>query len=84
MIEQGCEVFLAMVVALAKQLALVLAQIPVVNEFDDVFPNELPRQLLAREVEFAIDLVPSTKPISRALYWIASLELRELKTLSHG
>lgn len=56
------------VVAMLEQEALELAQIPVVSEFDDVFLNEVPRLLPAREVEFAIDLVCSTVPISMVHY----------------
>lgn len=40
LIEWGCEVFLAIVVASAEQSAPKLAQIPMVSEFSDVFPNE--------------------------------------------
>lgn len=57
-----------------------LAQILVVREFGDVFPNEVPGLPPAREAEFAIDLVPGTMPISRATYQIAPLKRKELKT----
>lgn len=50
------------------------------NEFADVFPNEVPGLALAREVKFAIDLVPGTAPISRTPYRMTLLELREPKT----
>jgi hypothetical protein len=33
-----------------------------------------------REVEFSIDLVPGSQPISVAPYWMSPLELRELKS----
>ena len=41
-----------------------LASIPVVCEFLDVFPKDLPRLPLDRDVEFSIELEPSTAPIS--------------------
>jgi hypothetical protein len=41
-----------------------LEDIPVVNEFQDVFPKELPGMLPDRESEFTIDLVPGTAPIA--------------------
>ncbi|XP_074305535.1 uncharacterized protein LOC141640753 [Silene latifolia] len=53
--------------------------VPVVNEYADVFPDELPGIPLERDVEFAIDLVPGTGPIAKAPYRMASVELQELK-----
>jgi len=48
--------------------------IPVVHEFEDVFPEEVPRLPPNREVEFSIDLVPETGPVS-----MAPIELVKLK-----
>ena len=56
-----------------------LQSVPVVNEFPDVFPYELPGLPLEREVEFAIDLLPDTQPISIHPYRMAPAELKELK-----
>ena len=58
---------------------LELQQIPVVREFLDLFPTELPGLPPEREVEFSIELLPGTSPISRAPYRMAPTELRELK-----
>ncbi|WVZ70956.1 hypothetical protein U9M48_019585 [Paspalum notatum var. saurae] len=55
-------------------------RIPVVCDFPDVFPEELPGLPLDRDVEFKIDLVPGTAPISRRPYRMAPDELKELKT----
>ena len=41
-----------------------IEDIPVVCEFLNVFPEELPRLPLDREIEFPINLQPSTAPIS--------------------
>nr|GFB24127.1 putative reverse transcriptase domain, aspartic peptidase domain protein [Tanacetum cinerariifolium] len=41
---------------------------PVVRDFSDVFPKKLPGIPPEREVEFAIELVPGTQPISKASY----------------
>jgi len=57
-----------------------LLQIPVVCEFPDVSPKELPGLPLDREVEFAIELIPGTAPISRRPYRMRPNELAELKT----
>jgi len=51
----------------------------VVHEFEDVFPDEVSGLLPHREVEFSIDLVPGTGPVSMAPYRMALLELVELK-----
>lgn len=56
-----------------------LPQIPVVCEFPDVFPEELPGLPPDREVEFAIELIPGTAPISRRPYRMPPNELAELK-----
>ena len=56
-----------------------LDDIPVVKEYSYVFPEDIPKFPLEREIEFAIELVPGMGPISIALYWMSSLELTELK-----
>lgn len=48
-------------------------QILVVSEFVDVFSDEVPTLFPAKEVEFAIDFVTNTVPISRALYQMTLL-----------
>ena len=53
--------------------------IPVVHEFEDVFPDEVSRLPPHREMEFFIDLVPGTGPVSMAPYRMAPAELVELK-----
>ena len=56
-----------------------LEDIPVVQEYPDVFPEDLPGVPPDREVEFTVDLVPDARPASRAPYRMAPSELRELK-----
>nr|GFD50490.1 putative reverse transcriptase domain, aspartic peptidase domain protein [Tanacetum cinerariifolium] len=48
-------------------------------EFPDVFPDELPGIPLIREVEFNIELITGSEPISKAPYRMAPIELKELK-----
>ncbi|KAL0553936.1 hypothetical protein IC582_007840 [Cucumis melo] len=50
-----------------------------VRDYPDFFLEELPRLLPHREIEFAIELEPSTVSISRAPYRMAPAELEELK-----
>ena len=56
-----------------------LASIPVVCEFSDVFPKDLPGLPPDQDVEFAIELEPGTAPISRRPYRMAPKELAEMK-----
>jgi hypothetical protein len=42
-------------------------KVPIVNEFPDVFPEELPGMPSNRDIEFVIELVPSTAPIYKSL-----------------
>ncbi|GAU51985.1 hypothetical protein TSUD_417850, partial [Trifolium subterraneum] len=56
-----------------------LEGIPVVREFSDVFPEDISDLPPEREVEFGIDLVPGTSPISMAPYRMSASELNELK-----
>jgi hypothetical protein len=53
--------------------------IQVVRDFPDIFPEELPRMPPDREVEFVIDLLPGTAPISKRPYRMLVEELKELK-----
>ena len=56
-----------------------LEDIPVVREFPDVFPDDLPGLPPDREIDFQIELAPRTEPISRVPYRMAPAELKELK-----
>ena len=56
-----------------------LEDIPVIREFPDVFPEDLPGIPLDKEIDFQIELAPGTEPISKAPYRMAPLELKELK-----
>jgi hypothetical protein len=56
-----------------------LEPIKAVSEFLDVFPKDLPRMPPERKVEFAIELIPGTAPISKRAYRVSGPELVELK-----
>jgi hypothetical protein len=58
---------------------LTAESISVVEEFMDVFPEELPGMPPEREVEFYIDLIPGTAPIAKRPYRMAPTEFAELK-----
>jgi hypothetical protein len=53
--------------------------IKVVSEFPDVFLEDLPGMPPERKVEFAIELLPGTAPISKRAYKVSGPELVELK-----
>nr|GEY54263.1 putative reverse transcriptase domain-containing protein [Tanacetum cinerariifolium] len=55
-----------------------LENIPVVKEFPDVFPEELPGLPLVCQVEFQIDLIPKAAPVARAPYRLAPSKMQEL------
>jgi len=56
-----------------------VAEIKMVNEFPDVFPEELPGMPPDREIEFVIELVPGTAPIYKRPYRMDANQLAELK-----
>ncbi|GJX96001.1 putative reverse transcriptase domain-containing protein [Tanacetum coccineum] len=55
-----------------------LEDIPVVKEFPDVFPENLPGIPPVRQVEFQIDLIPRAAPVARTPYRLAPSEMQEL------
>jgi hypothetical protein len=75
----GGQAFLAFVVFPTKQPKKNLEDIPMACEYLDVFSIDYSRLPPQREVELGIECVPGTNPISKALYRMASLELKGLK-----
>ncbi|GJS41858.1 reverse transcriptase domain-containing protein [Tanacetum coccineum] len=55
-----------------------LENIPVVKEFPEVFPEDLPGLPSIRQVEFQIDLIPGAAPVARAPYRLAPSEMQEI------
>ncbi|KAL0554375.1 hypothetical protein IC582_008294 [Cucumis melo] len=78
LLSQGTWNILASVVD-TRELEVSLSSEPVVREYPDVFPDELPGLPPPKEIDFAIELEPGTAPISRAPYRMAPAELKELK-----
>jgi hypothetical protein len=56
-----------------------LKDIPIVCEYPDVFPDDLPKMPPDWDIEFVIELQPSTAPISKRPYRMPPNELAELK-----
>ncbi|GJY48382.1 putative reverse transcriptase domain-containing protein [Tanacetum coccineum] len=76
-VERGCHLFLAHVME-NKSKEKRMKDVPIIHDFPEVFPEELPRLLPPRQVEFQIDLVPGDAPVARSPYRLAPSEMREL------
>ncbi|GJU58419.1 putative reverse transcriptase domain-containing protein [Tanacetum coccineum] len=76
-IDNGCELFLAQVTK-QESKEKQLEDVPVIRDFPEVFPEELPRLPTPRQVEFRIDLILGAAPVVRAPYRLAPSEMKEL------
>ncbi|GJW97573.1 putative reverse transcriptase domain-containing protein [Tanacetum coccineum] len=76
-ISRGYQVFVAQVME-KKSDDKRLEDIPVVKEFLEVFPEDLPGLPPVRQVEFQIDLMPRAAPVARAPYRLAPSKMQEL------
>jgi len=63
----------------AKTPETSLKNIPIVQEFPDVFSEEIPSIPPPREVVFCINVILGSTPISQAPYRMTLVELKELK-----
>nr|GEY54908.1 putative reverse transcriptase domain-containing protein [Tanacetum cinerariifolium] len=55
-----------------------LKDVPIVQDFPEVFPEDFPGLPPAQPVEFQIDLIPGAAPVARAPYRLAPSEMKEL------
>ncbi|GJY61688.1 hypothetical protein Tco_0462345 [Tanacetum coccineum] len=55
-----------------------LEEVPIVQDFPEVFPEDLPGIPPTRQVEFQIDLIPGAASVARAPYRLAPSEMKEL------
>ncbi|GJT31408.1 putative reverse transcriptase domain-containing protein [Tanacetum coccineum] len=81
--QKGCQVYLAQVTSKKnedKSEEKRLEDVPIIQEFPEVFPEDLHVLPPARQVEFQIDLVLGAAPVARAPYRLAPAELQELST----
>ncbi|GKE04300.1 hypothetical protein Tco_1396318 [Tanacetum coccineum] len=78
---KGCPVFLAHVTTKEvedKSEKKRLEDVPIVQDFPKVFPEDLPGLPLTQQVEFQIDLIPGAAPVARAPYRLTPSEMKEL------
>jgi len=79
-IQKGCKVYVVHLINNNEEnKKSELENIPVINEYMDVFPDEIPGLPPKRDIDITIDLVPGSVPISKAPYRLNILELKELK-----
>eukprot|EP00253_Pinus_taeda_P016057 PITA_16057 len=79
-IRKRCQVYAIQVgYANSKDKSISLNSIPVIQEFTDVFPEEIPGLPPRRNIDFTIELIPGAAPVSRAPYRMSTPELTELK-----
>ncbi|GJU38654.1 putative reverse transcriptase domain-containing protein [Tanacetum coccineum] len=82
-IKRGCPIFLTQITKKEtedKSEEKRLEVVPIVREFPEVFPKDLPGLPPLRQVEFQINLVSGAAPVARAPYRLAPSELQELST----
>eukprot|EP00253_Pinus_taeda_P017918 PITA_17918 len=79
-IRKKCQIY-AVQVGFADSVDKVatVKNIPVVQDFADVFPEEIPGLPPKRDLDFTIELIPGAAPVSRAPYRMSVPELTELK-----
>ncbi|MCI59964.1 cellular nucleic acid-binding protein, partial [Trifolium medium] len=73
-LKEHAEMFM-MFASLKLEGGVKMEELPIVCEFPDVFPEDISDVPPKREVEFIIDLVPGTSPISMAPYRMSASEL---------
>nr|GEX82960.1 putative reverse transcriptase domain-containing protein [Tanacetum cinerariifolium] len=77
----GCHVFLAHVTVKEtedKSEKKRFEEVPIIQDFPKVFPEDLPGLPLTRQVEFQIDLIPGIAPVAQVPYRLAPSEMKEL------
>ncbi|GKF56374.1 hypothetical protein Tco_0166714, partial [Tanacetum coccineum] len=78
---KGCPVFLAHVTTKEVEDKLEkkrLEDVPIVRDFHEIFPEDLPGLPPTRQVEFQIGLVPGAAPVARAPYRLTPSKMKEL------
>ena len=81
LLAEGCIVFLANMVDKTQETQNRPKEVPIVKEFIEVFPEDLPGLPPEREISFEIELLPGSAPVSEAPYRMAPAELKELQIL---
>nr|GEZ57219.1 reverse transcriptase domain-containing protein [Tanacetum cinerariifolium] len=76
-IEKGSQLFMSQVTE-KEPAKKQLQDVPVICNFPEVFPHDLPGLPPPRQVKFKIELIPDAAPVTRAHYHLAPSKLKEL------
>ncbi|XP_042454998.1 uncharacterized protein LOC122039050 [Zingiber officinale] len=79
MLNKGCEGLLVNITIKSETQRPRLEEVEVARDFSEVFPEDVAGLPPIREVEFGIELVPGTTPVSKAPYRLAPTEIKDLK-----
>ncbi|XP_073129718.1 uncharacterized protein [Henckelia pumila] len=80
-LRKGCQGFLVSLSVVEELQRPSLAEVEMVCEFSEVFPDDISGLPPNRELEFSIELVPNAAPVSKEPYRLAPTEMKELKGL---
>jgi hypothetical protein len=75
-LKKGYASFLLYIVTLKEEKKI--EDVPVVADYANVFPEDLPGLPLARQIEFQINLLPGRPPIAKEPYYLAPSKMQEL------
>ena len=77
--RKGCQLYVAHIMEPTEDETPRLEDYQVLQEFKDVFPDEIPRLPPKRDIDFTIELVPREAPVSKTPYMMSTLEMLELR-----
>ena len=77
--RKGCQLYAAHILEETRDETTRLEDYQVLQEFGDVFPDEIPGLPPKRDIDFTIELVPGAAPVSKAPYRMSTPEMLELK-----
>ncbi|GJW93106.1 putative reverse transcriptase domain-containing protein [Tanacetum coccineum] len=83
-IKKGCQIFLAQVTKKEtkdKSKEKRLEDVPIIRDFPEAFPEDLPGLPPTQQVEFQIDIAPGAAPIARVPYRLAPARVGQESTL---
>ena len=81
--KQGCQLYAAHILDYLEDKGPKIEYYPFLQNFRDVFPNEVSRLPPKRDIDFTIDIVPGAVPVSKAPYRMSTPKLVELKMKLH-